>query len=74
MSHTSAPAPRTLDISPGIPLPLTTYVRLDYVPPGTFAGSRSMPSVGETLDTMSVAPRYSEFRLTQYNFAKTVKA
>lgn len=42
--------------------------------PGTSVGSRSMPSMGETSGTASILPRYSEYRLTQENFLKTVKA
>lgn len=66
----SAPA----RVPPGMPLPLTTYVPPDYVPPGTFIGFRLMPPMGETSDTASVPPRYSEYRMTQENFSKIVKA
>lgn len=59
---------------PGMPLPLTTYVPLDYVPLGTFEGPESMPPMGEILDTVSVPPRYLEYKLTQESFAKSMKA
>lgn len=61
----SAPAPDTSEIPKGMPLPIATYVLPDYVPPSTSAGSGSMPPTG--------GADYAEYRLTQENFAKSVK-
>lgn len=70
----SAPIPKTSEMPPGMPLPLTTYAPPRYMPPGTSVGLESMPPVGKTSDTTSIPLRYFEYRLTQENFAKTVKA
>ncbi|KAF3652197.1 hypothetical protein FXO38_16233 [Capsicum annuum] len=65
----TVPTPEATDVPSGMSLPLVTYVLH-----GTSAGSRFVPLIGDTLDTTSIPPIYSKYRLTQENFARMVKA
>lgn len=70
----SAPAPVTSKIPTGILLPITMYVLPDYMPPSTSIGSASMPLIGGPSNTVSTPSQYFEYRLTQENFSKSVRA
>lgn len=63
----SAPVPEPSDFPVSMPLPLTMYM-----PPKTSSGLASMP-MGRTLDSPSVPPQTSEYRLIPDNFAKTIR-
>lgn len=69
----SAPALRTLNIPSGMPLPIATYVLLDFMPSTTSICSASMPLMGRTVDSASIPPQYSEYRMTQENSAMSGK-
>lgn len=60
---------KTSEVPTGMPLPITSYMPLD-----TSAGLISIPLVGKNLDTISDPPQYSEYWVTQENFAKSRRA